>query len=56
MSGVIDWSRLYAIALEGERQQVIADWRWDLGSGGRRKPETDGSATGGLIEFSLNRN
>ncbi len=33
MSGVIDWSRLCAIALEGERQQIIADWRWDLGPG-----------------------
>jgi hypothetical protein len=33
MSGVIDWSRLYAIALEVEMQQVIADRRWDLGPG-----------------------
>ena len=56
MSGVNNCSRLYAIALEGERQQVIADWRWDLGPGGRRKPETDGSATGGIVEFLLNRN
>ena len=51
MSGVIDWSRLCAIALERERQQIIADWRWDLGPGGRQKPETDGCATGGLVEF-----
>lgn len=56
MSGVIDWSRLCAIALEGERQQIIADWRWHLGPGGRQKSRALGFATGGLIEFSLNRN
>lgn len=34
MSGVIDWSRLYAIALEVESRQVVAHRRWDLAPGG----------------------